>query len=278
MIRRRKAVNYLSNKELLREIHKSKATYCEYESPEYVDYDIIVENISQMKATNLNKAKKNRAARLNEQMGDKLFLENDMTNKEVETYVKKNGIKPSAIKDTDIVVRVMTNEHVPEMRDKKDKIVKCPVNFPPFLHYTLRNKKWTVVGKSHHKNGKFTKEGGQCSRKLAMAYMQLVNKFSNKSNWRNYTWLSEMTGQALARLAQVGLQFNEMKSDNPFAYFTQITTHSFTFVLNKEKEHLSIRNKLIQESGYNPNFNEQAQRDQDNYMRDNAPMLVKSDE
>lgn len=278
MIRRRKVVNYLSNKELLKEIHKSKTSYCEFDSPGYADYDVIVDNIKQMNKAKLSEAKKRRAARINEQTGDKLFLENDMTNKEVEAHLKKHGIKASNIKDAELVVRVMTNEHIPEIKDKKGKIIKSPVNFPAFQHFVLKDNEWVCVGKSHFKNGKFCKDGGQTTRNLARAYKLLVERFGNKSNWRNYTWLSEMIGQALTRLVQVGLQFNEAKSENPFAYFTQITTHSFTYILNKEKEHLSIRNQLIQEGGYSPNFNEQAEREFDNYMRDNAPMLVKSDD
>ena len=34
--------NYLNNKDILKEIHKSKNTYCWYAVPEDADYDIIV--------------------------------------------------------------------------------------------------------------------------------------------------------------------------------------------------------------------------------------------
>ena len=33
---------------------------------------------------------------------------------------------------------------------------------------------------------------------------------------------------ALVQLAQIGLQFNEAKSDNPFAYYTATVNNSFT--------------------------------------------------
>ena len=50
-------------------------------------------------------------------------------------------------------------------------------------------------------------------------YIKLVERYSQRSNWRGYTYIDEMRGQALLQLTQIGLQFNEAKSDNPFAYY-----------------------------------------------------------
>lgn len=278
MIRRRKIVNYLSNKELLKEIHKSKISYSEFDKPEYADYDLIVQSLKELNAKKLEQAKKNRARRLNDLVGDKLFEEQNYTNKQIEAHIKKHGIKPSNIKKEELVIRVMTTDHIPDVKDKKGKTVKAPVNFPPFIHYAWRNKKWTNVGQSHTQNKKFSTKHGEATRKLALSYLKIVDRYGNRGNWRNYTWIEEMKGQALVRLSQAGLQFNEAKTDNPFAYFTTIINHSFTQILNKEKENISTRNKMIQESGYNPSFNEMADFDMDNYARDNAPKLVKGDD
>ena len=35
-------INYLNNKDMLLEIHKSKATFCSYVAPEYAQFDIIL--------------------------------------------------------------------------------------------------------------------------------------------------------------------------------------------------------------------------------------------
>ena len=39
----RKPVNYLNNKDILKEIHESKTTYCYFSKPEYHRYDFIVD-------------------------------------------------------------------------------------------------------------------------------------------------------------------------------------------------------------------------------------------
>ena len=36
--------NYLNNKDILKEIHKSKSSFCEFSDPEYGHYDLIYRN------------------------------------------------------------------------------------------------------------------------------------------------------------------------------------------------------------------------------------------
>lgn len=272
---RRRVVNYLSNKELLREIHRSKTSYCEFLQPDFADYDIIVEKLDDVNAESIEQAKKNRAHRLNTITGDKLFDEGQ-TNKQIDSYLKEHGVFAKDFKKSDIVVRVMIDDHIPRIKGKKEAIVRAPVNFPPFQHYVWQDRKWVCVGKSHTKDGKFSVTHGQVSRKLALSYLKIVDRYGSKGNWRGYTWNEEMRGHALVRLSQVGIGFNEFKSQNPFAYFTTVITHSFTHVLNKEKEHVHTRNRMIAESGYSVSFNEMAEQEIENYNRDHKPELVKS--
>ena len=132
----------------------------------------------------------------------------------------------------------MTYEHIPLDPERKknpkqtaDHHVKC--NFPPYQHYRFNDDNELIcVGKSHWEggmeNGNFTLEGGKVTNKLANMYMQLCDRYSMRYNWRGYTYVDEMRGQALLQLAQIGLQFDESKSDNPFAYYTAAITNSFT--------------------------------------------------
>ena len=66
-----------------------------------------------------------------------------------------------------------------------------------------------------------------------------------------------MRGQALLQLSQIGLQFDEFKSDNPFAYYTAAITNSFTRILNVEKKNQSLRDDILQENGMTPSHTRQ---------------------
>ena len=77
--------------------------------------------------------------------------------------------------------------------------------------------------------------------KLAKMFIKLCERYATRSNWRGYTYNDEMRSTALLQLSQIGLQFDESKSDNPFAYYTAAITNSFTRVLNLEKRNQVIR-------------------------------------
>ena len=66
-----------------------------------------------------------------------------------------------------------------------------------------------------------------------------------------------MRGQALLQLSQIGLQFDESKSSNPFAYYTAAITNSFTRVLNIEKKNQNIRDDILEMNGLNPSWTRQ---------------------
>jgi hypothetical protein len=136
------------------------------------------------------------------------------------------------------------------------------VNFPPFWHYRLdENKQPVLVGKSHWRgdldSGEFSKDHGNMTRKLATMFMKLCERYATRSNWRGYTYNEEMRGQALLQLSQIGLQFDESKSQNPFAYYTAAITNSFTRILNIEKKNQNIRDDILEMNGLNPSWTRQ---------------------
>ena len=88
-------------------------------------------------------------------------------------------------------------------------------------------------------------------------FMMLCQRYSMRSNWRGYTYVDEMRGQALVQLAQIGLQFDESKSNNPFAYYTAAITNSFTRVLNIEKRNQNIRDDILEMNDLAPSFTRQ---------------------
>ena len=92
---------------------------------------------------------------------------------------------------------------------------------------------------------------------LANMCMKLTERYATRSNWRGYTYVDEMRSQALLQLSQISLQFDESKSQNPFAYYTAAITNSFTRVLNVEKRSQNIRDDLLEKAGFSPSYTRQ---------------------
>jgi hypothetical protein len=143
------------------------------------------------------------------------------------------------------------------------KYVKC--NFPPFQHYKVDEAGEPVcVGKSHWKGdlvkGAFNREHGKMTPKLAHMFIKLCERYATRSNWRGYTYNDEMRSQALLQLSQIGLQFDEAKSQNPFAYYTAAITNSFTRVLNIEKRNQNLRDDILEMNNLTPSYTRQGMK------------------
>ena len=59
-----KKVNYLNNKDILLEIHKSKGTFCSYTEESYADFDIILPATDNINIRTIAEAKRNKAKKL----------------------------------------------------------------------------------------------------------------------------------------------------------------------------------------------------------------------
>lgn len=255
-----KKINYLNNKDMLKEIHRSKSSFSEYIDPKYIDYDVIVDELQEIFLLDIQeKAKVARAARLRTEAFEAVVLSGIRTDKPKLSEFK---IDPNTISVDDLVFRVLTFEHIPLAPGRKknpknlaDSHIK--LNFFPYKHFIIENGSVKEVGRSHSKNGKFNLERGTITNKLAKMFILMVNKYGQRSNWRGYTYLDEMKGQALLQLAQMGLQFDESKSDNPFSYYTMSLQNSFTRVLNLEKKNQDLRDDLLIDSGASPSFSRQ---------------------
>ena len=262
-----KRVNYLNNKDLLAEIHKSKNSYCSYVSEDDAQYDYIVTDVKKINNTAVAQARKLKAKRLTQEAWEAAKATGNKRQKMSDFTVSARKIDK-----TDLVFRVMTFEHVPTDGDRKKNPKSradhhSKVNFPPFQHYRLDKKDRPVcVGKSHWvggmENGHFSVDHGQMTNKLALMYMKLCERYGTRSNWRGYTYNDEMQSQALMQLSQIGLQFDESKSDNPFAYYTAAITNSFTRILNIEKKNQNIRDDIMEMNDMMPSYTRQAKNEE----------------
>ena len=273
------AKQYLTNKELLKEIHLSKNKYSSYTKPEYCDYDLILPDKDKINIRTIAEAKRNRALKLSQRALAEAQLINPKTKlAEVEIDYKK-------VAKTDVVFRIMTHDHIPLEPGRKktpksrgDHHSKC--NFPPYQHWKFENidgeDTLVCVGKSHWKGdvatGEFCLDHGTMTNKLAKSFMLLVERYSMRFNWRGYTYVDEMRSQALLQLSQIGLQFDESKSQNPFAYYTAAIDNSFTRILNIEKKNQMIRDDLLIEYGSNPSFTRQFEHEA--MMRDERERIA----
>ena len=254
---------YLNNKDLLAEIHKSKASFSSYVKPEYVQHDIILPNLDKINIRTLADAKRARAKRLGLQIFNAARLAGDKK-------IRLAEVTPDykTIKKVELVIRIMTFEHIPLAPGRK-KTTKTTadahekVNFPPYQHWKYdENDNLICVGKSHWKGGiktgKFSKDHGRITENLGKMYIKLSERYAQRSNWRGYTYIDEMRGQAILQLSQIGLQFDESKSENPFAYYTAAVTNSFTRILNLEKKMQNIRDDLLEGAGLTPSSTRQS--------------------
>lgn len=261
---------YLNNRDLLKEIHNSKNTFCVYLSAADSNYDLIINGIDQINDVNIAQARKNKCYKI-----------------ERET---KEKIDPLTIPETDLVFRVMTWEHIPAAPKKlpkkknpgavdsfikdidieitpdeiisEDKSGHVRVNFPPFQHYRIDSNHLPIlVGKSHWlgdlDTGEFCKTHGQITDNLARMIIKLCERNSGRANYRGYSYKEEMVGQAIMQLCGVILQFNEARSSNPFAYATSVSNNSFIRILNIEKRNQQIRDDLLEKNGLSPSFSRQ---------------------
>ena len=259
-----KRVNYLNNRDLLRQIHLSKNTYCSYVSPEDSDYDLIVKDTKKINSATITQARKLRAKRLTQEAWESAKAAGGKKNK---LKMSDYEVSPRKVEKTNLVFRVMSFDHIPEDLKRKnnpkteaDEHTK--VNFPPFQHYRLDQKgNLKCVGKSHWiggmSNGQFSLTHGNITSELAKMYMKLCERYGTRSNWRGYTYNDEMQSQALMQLSQIGLQFDESKSENPFAYYTAAITNSFTRILNIEKKNQNIRDDIMEQNDLMPSMSRQ---------------------
>ena len=158
-----KKVNYLNNRDILKEIHKSKSTYCSYLEKEYAQFDIIVPSVDRINQRSVAEARRNKADRIKRLTGEIL--------------------DPTKLNNQELVFRVVCWEHIPMVpkkltkaqEKKKSKLEELlemddvdveddglqelmsdveqdlhyiKLTFPPFWHYMIdENKVRYIVGK-----------------------------------------------------------------------------------------------------------------------------------
>lgn len=199
-------VNYLNNRDLLEEIHKSKTSFSSFTNPSYNQYDIIVHDLSEINNEIIEQGKANKAK--------KLTIAEYESRKERGEKVKQADceVLPDSITTEELVFRLMTGEHIPfnllrKKNPKTDADRREKVNFPPFQHWKYENGELVCVGKSHWKGnintGTFSKSHGKITDKLARMFIKLCERYATRGNVRGYC--VDQRTEALTKRGWVGI-------------------------------------------------------------------------
>lgn len=80
-------------------------------------------------------------------------------------------------------------------------------------------------------------------------FMKIAENLSHKPNFISYTFRDEMISDAIENCVLYASNFNPDKSNNPFAYFTQIVYYAFLRRIQREKKQLYVKYKSAEMSG-----------------------------
>ena len=140
--------------------------------------------------------------------------------------------------------------------------VSTPIVVPPKKNY-LNNK--DILAQV-----RMSKAKGTMSNELALMLQTLTRRYAKKGNFANYSYNEDMQAYAMLMLCKTWSSFDENKSDNPFAFFTQCIKNSFIQYLNQERKVRDIKNKTLIENGFNPSFSYMIEHEEDFHERREA--------
>ena len=120
-------------------------------------------------------------------------------------------------------------------------------------HY-VNNKEFLAAMTEYKKLCVEAEESGEekppVSNYIGECFLKIANHLSYRPNFINYTFRDDMISDGIENCLQYLDNFNPEKSNNPFAYFTQIIYYAFIRRIQKEKKQTTIKNRLIMEGNY----------------------------
>jgi hypothetical protein len=124
-------------------------------------------------------------------------------------------------------------------------------------HY-LDNKKFLRALMEYRKSVAEAKNEGiskpRVNNYIGECFLKIATHLSYRPNFINYMYRDDMICDGIENCIQYVDNFDPEKSNNPFAYFTQIVYYAFLRRIAKEKRQMDIKDKLIEKSGYEEVF------------------------
>jgi hypothetical protein len=113
-------------------------------------------------------------------------------------------------------------------------------------HFYEKNSRYpTREDRSKHWEGK-----PNIPNYLGECFLKIATHLSYKPNFVNYMFRDDMISDGIENCIQYIHNFDPEKSNNPFAYFTQIIHYAFLRRIQKEKKQLEIKTKIIERTGF----------------------------
>ncbi len=112
---------------------------------------------------------------------------------------------------------------------------------------------------------------------IGECFLKIANHLSYRPNFINYTYRDDMISDGIENCLTYLNNFNPEKSNNPFAYFTQIIYYAFVRRIQKEKKQVIIKQRMIQEANYDdltlqPGEDREFKNQFTEFLRKNIPL------
>jgi DNA-directed RNA polymerase specialized sigma subunit len=141
------------------------------------------------------------------------------------------------------------------------------------VHY-VNNKDFLAALIEYKKSIKDAQERGdpkpRITNYLGECFLKIATHLSFKPNFVNYIFKDDMISDGIENCVQYIHNFDPEKSQNPFAYFTQIIHYAFLRRIQKEKKQLEIKNKILERTGFDEVFCDDNTIDGSNYSDYNS--------
>jgi len=102
--------------------------------------------------------------------------------------------------------------------------------------------------KAHQKAKKVGEKPPGVSNYIGQCFLDIANNLAKKPNFANYIFKEEMISDGIENCIMYTANFDEKKSRNPFAFFTQIIYYAFLRRITKEKKQLFVKMKCFENS------------------------------
>lgn len=124
------------------------------------------------------------------------------------------------------------------------------VNNKEFLDAMIEYKKLLQIAKD------LGETKPQIPRYIGECFLKIANHLSFKPNFVNYMFKDDMICDGIENCVRYINNFDPEKSQNPFAYFTQIIYYAFLRRIQQEKKQLEIKNKILERTGFSEVFSD----------------------